>query len=68
MKISEVYANNFYGEVQIEVEYEDGRKEFLFGYDPQEFPIDPSRFIGMTREEVFELKRTLELQYDLENL
>ena len=63
MKILKVYAKNFYGEVQIDVEYEDGRKEFLFGYNLQECPIDPNRFIGMTREEVFELKRTLELLY-----
>ena len=26
MKISKVYAKNFYGEVQIDVEYEDGSK------------------------------------------
>lgn len=63
MKISKVYAKNFYGEVQIDVEYEDGSKEFLFGYNLRECPIDPSRFVGMTREEVFELKRTLELLY-----
>ena len=63
MKISKVYAKNFYGEVQIDVEYEDGRKEFLFGYNLLKFPIDPNRFIGMTREEVFEFMRTLELLY-----
>ena len=68
MKISKVYAKNFYGEVQIDVEYEDGSKEFLFGYDQRECPIDPSRFVGMTRDEAFELKRVLDLQYCQENL
>ena len=63
MKISKVYAKNFYGEVQIDVEYEDGRKEFLFSYNLLKFPINPNRFIGMTREEVFESMRTLELLY-----
>ena len=53
-------SGRFMAETAVHGEYEDGSKEFLFGYDQRECPINPSRFVGMTRDEAFELKRVLD--------
>jgi len=48
---------------RVTVVYEDGEKEELFQYYPDEISFSPSEFVGLTREEAFQLRHKKDVAY-----
>jgi hypothetical protein len=48
---------------QVTVELENGTKEFLFDYYPDEISFSPTEFVGLTIEEARHLKFTKDKSY-----
>lgn len=47
----------------IDVEYEDGTKEELISFYPDEFWIAPDSFIGMTRDQAIKYYHNKDIEY-----
>jgi hypothetical protein len=48
---------------EVHVTYEDGTKEFLFSYYPDEVSFNSKEFIGLTRSDAFRLHLTKDKAY-----
>ena len=48
---------------EVHVTYENGTKEFLFSYYPDEVSFQPNEFIGLTRAEAFRLHLSKDKAY-----
>ncbi len=46
---------------QVTVEFEDGKRETLFAFYPDEFDFTPAEFIGLTKREALELRHKKDL-------
>lgn len=48
---------------EVHVTYEDGKKEMLFSYYPDEISFNHKEFIGLTRDQALELRHKKDVAY-----